>query len=363
MKNNITNRQVSFILYCIIVGYGVINLPKSAAEAGGTGGWISILISTAIFIPITYMITYLQYVYEGKTIYEYSKKLVGNFLTYVFVFIYIIHFFLFFTLITRIFSETLVLVILVKTPVIYISILFYIVVGYAIIKGIGAIGRLCEIYGFISIVLTIIFGLIIFTQGKMVNIMPVFVKEDVSTYLKGATKMFLPLLGMEILTMIPIDKNNNKKIFKNTILMIVFIGFIYIYLIEAIFSVVGVEAVVNTKASIFEIAKGIDVSYLEFLRRLDGLYLFSWMLNIVCAMSLWGYGAASLINKVFKNIKYNFVVIVMIILSFIIGRVPKTMEQVEKLITYLSYAGIIQLFVIPFILLLITKVKKYDKKL
>lgn len=363
MKNNITSRQVSFILYCIIVGYGIINLPKSSAEVGGTGGWVSILISTAIFIPVTYMITYLQYVYEGKTIFEYSQKLVGNFLTYVFVFIYIIYFFLYFTMVTRIFSETLVLAILVKTPQRYISILFYIVVGYAMIKGLYTIGRLCEIYGFISIFLTIIFGLIVFTQGKIVNIMPVFVKEDIFIYLKGISKMLLPLLGMEILTVIPIDKKNNKKIFKYTTIMVVFIGGIYIFLVEAIISVVGVEPIALTKASVFVIAKGIDISYLEFLRRLDGLYIISWVLNIVCAMSLWGYGASSLINKVFINIKYKTIVIVMIILSFITGQIPKTMEQVEKFITYLSYTVIIVAFIIPFILLIITKVKKYDKEL
>jgi spore germination protein len=363
MNNNVTNRQISFILYCIIVGYGIINLPKSAAEAGGTGGWVSIIISTLLFIPITYMLTYLQYVYEGKTIYEYSQILVGKFTTYVFMFIYIIYFFLYFTFLIRIFCETISLTILSKTPVMYLSILFYIVVGYAMLKGLNTIGRLCEMYGFLSIIFFIFFSYILFTQGKLVNITPIFVPDDIFIYFKGITKMFLPLLGMEILTIIPISKNNNKNIFKYTTLMVAFIGVFYVYIVESVLSVVGVESIIHTKASIFVVAKGVNVFYLEFLRRLDGIYIFVWTLNIVCALSLWGYGATFLISKTFNNIRYNFIVVFVIFLSFIVSGIPKTMEQVEKFMTNLSYAGIMVFFLIPCILLLITKVKKYDKKI
>lgn len=363
MKNNITNRQISFVLYCIIVGYGIINLPKNTAMAGGTGGWASIFISTLLFLPITYMLTYLQYVYEGQTIHEYSQRLVGKFPAYVFTIIYIVYFFLYFTMLIRIFCETIGLAILLKTPVMYIGVLFYAVIGYAIIKGLNTIARLCEIYGFFTIVFFIIFSLLLFTQGKLVNITPIFVSDDIMVYLKGITKMFLPLLGMEILTVIPVYKNNNKKnIFKYTTLTVGFIGILYIYIVESVLSVVGVDSIIYTKASVFGVAKGVDVSYLEFLRRLDGLYIFIWILNIVCAASLWGYGAASLTNKVFKNMRYNFLVILMIILSFIVARIPKTMEQVETFLTYLSYSGVTAFFLIPFILLVVTKVRKYDKK-
>lgn len=364
MKNYITDRQISLMLYCIIVGYGIINLPQNTAEAGGTGGWVSIALATIIFIFITYMLTYLQYVYEGKTIYEYSEQLVGKFITYVFIFIYIIYFFLYFTMLIRIYCETIVLTILNRTPVMYLSILCYIVAGYAMIKGLNTIGKVCEIYGCLSIAFFILLSLIIFTQqGKLINVTPIFVTADINVYFKGITKMFLPMLGMEILTVIPINKNNNKKIFKYTILMVSFVGILYIYIVESVISVVGVDGVIHIKASTLEIAKGIDVPYLESLRRLDGIYIFCWSLDIICASSLWGYGATTLINKIFKNIKYNFIVIFTIILSFLVSRIPKTMGQVEMFITYLSYAGIMAFFIIPCILLLITKVKKYDKKI
>jgi spore germination protein len=94
MNNYLTNKQLSFILYCLIIGCGVINLPKNAAESAGIGAWLSLIITTIIFMFITYMITYLQYVYEGETLYEYSQQLVGKLITYLLVIIYIIYFFI-----------------------------------------------------------------------------------------------------------------------------------------------------------------------------------------------------------------------------------------------------------------------------
>lgn len=139
MKKFITNKQIFMILYCVISGYGVINLPKRVAESAGKGGWVPLLIATILFICITYVITYLQYVYEGKTLCEYSPQLIGKYMTYILVSLYITYFFMFFTMVIRIYCETIHLTILTKTPVLYLCILVYMVVGYGLLKGINVI--------------------------------------------------------------------------------------------------------------------------------------------------------------------------------------------------------------------------------
>lgn len=363
MENNVTNKQFAFIIYCIVVGYGIIDLPKSTAEIGGTGGWVAILISTLMFMVITYIITYLQYEYEGKTLYEYSQQLVGKIITYVLVIIYIIYFFLYFTMIIRIFCETISLTVLPKTPIIYMLITLYIVIYYEIVHGIDVMARLCEIYAFCNIIFSILFGLILFSQGKIVDIRPLFIPQDIGTYFKSISKMINPFLGMEILMVIPVNKSRNNNLPRYTSLMIGFIGSLYIYISLSAISVVGVESIVTTKASIFDIAKGTDIYYLEFLRRLDGIYFLAWTLNIVCAVSLWGYGVIVFVNKCFKNRKYKLMVISVILLSFTVGQLPKSIDEVNKVITYTSYLGIVTSLIIPVTLFFITKVKKHEKKI
>lgn len=78
MKQSITNRQIAFMLFGVIVGYGILGLPKGIAETYGTIAWIGILLGTIIALLLTYIITYIGYQNDGKTLYEYGQELVGK---------------------------------------------------------------------------------------------------------------------------------------------------------------------------------------------------------------------------------------------------------------------------------------------
>lgn len=363
MNKFITNRQISLMLYCTIVGYGVINLPRDAAKSAGLGSWFSLLVLTIIFIAIAYIITYLQYIFEGKTLYEYSQQLVGKTITYIFLTVYILYFFLSFTMLTRIYAETLKMIILNKTPVIAICALFYIVVFYALAKGINVVARVCELYGILNIIGFMFINTLLLTKGRLVHIRPLFVVQDLGIYFSAVFKIVLAFLGMEILFVLPLSRQHNKKVLKYTTFIVGFIGIIYIYIVESVISVVGVDSLVHYEVSLLDVIRGTDIYYLEFFRRLDGIYMIYWSMNIVCAMCLWGYGAITFTSKIIKRIKYKYIVTGVVIMSFIIAQIPKTKDQIELIIKYNSYLGAIATIVIPVILLIITKVKKYDKKI
>ena len=218
-------------------------------------------------------------------------------------------------------------------------------------------------YAFLSIIGFIFINSLMFTKGRLVNIRPLFEVGNVMTYLKAIPKAIFPYLGMEMLLFIPISRTNNKKIFKYTISIIAFIGIIYIYIVESAISVVGVNTIITLKATVFTIVRGVDIESFEFFRRLDGLYIIYWSMNIVCAVCLLGHGTIVFTNKIVKNIKYKFLMIIVIFISFIVSQIPKTKDQVELILKYTSYLGILVSGVIPFVLFIITKVKKYDKQI
>lgn len=363
MKKFISNTQIIALLYCMIFAYGVINLPQRVAKSAGTGGWVSLLIATIIFIFITYIITKLQYIFEGKTLLEYSEQLIGKFFTYIIAILYIVYFFVFFTMFTRGYCDTIRLVILAKTPVIYLCLLFYLIVCYALLNGLNVIARICQIYGVIIVIATIVINTILFAQGKIVQIKPLFVASNIMVYLKAVLQMILPLAGVEIIFAIPLNRNANKGIHKYSMLLMAFIGLLYIYVVESAFSVGGAALVVNSRAALFNISNGVDVPFAEIFLRLDVIYLIIWTMNILCSASLWGYGTVVFINKIFKNIRYSSLVVITTTIAFILSQIPSSMKQVEFILDINTYFGIVVIFIIPCILFFITKVKKYDKRL
>lgn len=363
MKESLSSRQITFILFGAVVGYGVMSLPKDIAESVGTGGWITILISTVVAIIFTYMITYLGYIHREKTIYEYSKLLVGKFMASLFIAIYVIYFFILFTMITRLSGEVIKLSVLIKTPVWALCFLFLLVTYYAVINRLRIIARLCEIYGILIIIAYSAVFFLISTQGNLINIRPFLGSEDILTYFKATSVTITPFLGIALLTTIPFNKKkSNQKIFMYTIIMMGFIGILYIFVVESCISVMSVAGIVYYKDSLIATIRRIDIKWLQFLTRLDGIFLITWIMAVYCTIITFAYGSIFLLSKCFKKIHFNFLAFIVLLLSFIVSQMPKTVNDVQNIVTYSGYAGALTIGVIPGILLIITKVKKYDKK-
>ncbi|WFD09195.1 GerAB/ArcD/ProY family transporter [Tepidibacter hydrothermalis] len=364
MNESLTNRQIAFIIFGIVVGYGVLGLPKNVTENAGTGGWFTLLMATAITIIFTYIITYLGYVHKNKTIYEYSNILTGKFIASIFMIIYIIYYFMLFTMIIRMASEAIKLTVLIKTPVWALCLLFLSVVYYAVIKKLEVIARICEIYGLILIIGYITIHLAVLSQGKLINLRPFFVAGDLQAYLNATLVTIFPFLGVEILTIISFNKKkNNKRVFKYTTLMVGFIGILYILIVESCISIMGVDGIVHYKDALFATIRRVDIKSLQFLERIDGIFLTIWIMGMFCTASIEAYGSVFLMSKWFKDIHFNLLAFIVIILAFIVGQIPKTIDDVEKIMDYISYCTLITAGFIPMILFLITKVKKYDKKI
>ena len=359
--NYLNNRQIAFFLFSTIVGYGVMILPKTAAESADTAAWLILLIATIVFLLPTYIITRLGLIYEHKTFYDYSCLLTGKFLTSLFMTIYICFFFFSSAFAIRAYAETINLTFLLKTPTWAISLLLLIVVYYGVTRGINSIARLCELYGVIIILIMLFVRCIILSQGKLINLMPIFGLQDIFTYLKALPKFLLALAGIEILIVIPFDKKKNKNILKYTLFSICVIGFLYIFEIQACISVLGIDSIIYFQDALNATLRSIDIHSLAFFQRLDGIAFFSWTLTVFTTILTLSYGTVFLLSSWFKNISFNFLTLLVLVLSFLVSRIPGTVETVLLMLTYSSYLSFLTAGLIPLILFVITKVKKYDK--
>ncbi|MCT4595965.1 MAG: spore germination protein [Anaeromicrobium sp.] len=364
MNESLTNRQIAFVIIGIVVGYGILGLPKNVTENAGTGAWFTLLMATGITMIFTYVITYLPYVHKNKTIYEYGNILVGKYITHIIMCVYILYFFMLSSMSVRMSSETIKLMVLINTPIWALTLLFMVVVYYAVRKGLGTIGRVCEIYGLIIIIGAIVIHLSIFTQGKLIKLKPFFVVANMQAYIKATLVTIFPFLGIEILMVIPFEKkNNSKKIFKYTGLTVGFIGLFYILIVESCISVMGVDSIIYYKDALFATVRRVDIKSLEFLERIDGIFIMLWIMSIFCTICLETYGAILLISKYLKNTNFSVISLIVIVLCYIVAQIPQTVSEVEKIMDYISYCTLITAGLIPAILFLITKVKESHKKI
>lgn len=361
MNDSITNRQLSFMIFANIVGIGIINLPNDAATAAGTGSWIPLLINTGILLIFANLMSYLTYKHENQTLFEFSQKLMGKTFGKIITIVYILYFLIVLSYLTRYFSEIIMLIFLPRTPVWSISLFLLLVVGYGITKNLGTIARLTEIYVFLVIIGFLFIQIIVMTQGKLVNVRPLLGLEDLTTNLKATYNLVISFLGLEIILFIPLTQVKNKNIYKYISLMTIFIGLLYIFVVETTISVVGVEDIVFYKASMFMVLMGIDLTNLEILRRLDGFYIIFWTMNLFCNVSIISYVILDQTKRFLKYKTTNVCVFILLAIAFVLSQTPKTpihMDFVKSIITNL---GLVTSMLIPTILFIITKVKKNEK--
>ncbi|MBP2654017.1 MAG: GerAB/ArcD/ProY family transporter [Firmicutes bacterium] len=357
-----SNRQLAFILFGIMFGYGSIGLPKALAENAATGGWVSILIATLLALISTTILVYLGMTHQNKTFYDYSKELSEKYTATILTLLYIVFMFIMFTLINKLSSDVFKQTILRNTPNWALITVFLITAYYAVIKGIDTIARLCEVYGLIIILFGVVIHFIAFTQGDLIRMQPFFVAEDLANYFDGAIKAKLAFSGMAIFSAIPFIKKQNHTIYIYSAMMLLLIAMLYIIQFESSIAVMGIDSIVFYRDALFTAIRRVDVPSLQFLRRLDAIFIISFIISIFLNITLFVYGTVFHLSKLLPKVSFRLLAFAVLSLSFLVCQLPMSFDEGANLLETASLAGGLILNPVNLILLLLSKVKKSDKK-
>ena len=360
MTKAVTNRQIFFILVLILTGYSAISIPKDAINAIGTGSWITIILLTIIFAIGTFFIASLNKIFEGKTIFEYSKLLLGNFFGTIITLIYTINFIIVSIVITRNVIEFINECYLPFTPVWALLILVLFTCIYIAYKGFINLGKMSEIYGFGFISVLVALCIIMLFLGDTEYLKPFFETTKIKDYVFGVKDLIVPFLGVEILTIIPFGKENRKKGVLTSVLSVLVVGIIYILVVEASTSMIGVNTIKYYDNALVEALRETHLPATFFLERVDFLFLIFGIAGIISSICLIFSANAEFISKFFLKLKRENLFLGMGIVFFIICNFFISYEMsVFIFSSIIPIIGIFTMFVIPISLFCIAKVKKY----
>jgi len=361
LNETLTNRQIAFILFGATVGYGVISLPKNLGEKAGTGGWIVILIATSIIIVFGYIFTYLGHTFRNKTIVEYMPLITGNFISHLLLIIIIIYEIVAYSLVTRLTSETIKLTTLLNTPVWALAVFILMVAFFSLTKSIRTLARVSEIFGMMIIISGIAIFIAVFTQGDLTNIKPIFEFSDID-YIGALSTIAFSLVGIDILAVIPMN-TKNKKLFKYILFILLVIALMYILIFESCLSVMGIDSIVHYDEALFATIRRIEIQALQFLKRLDGIFIIAWLFAIYLTILLEAYVAIYLISKLVKGHKKNIILLIVFFLSLIICLTPPNIKMTKAMLQYVGYLGVFINVIIPLFLFILVLIKKHKKSL
>lgn len=144
MKKEVTFRQMAYLFLLVSLSPILRQIPNAVAQESGRSGYIAVLWSLIVILPLTGLILYMIKKFPGLNIYEIMKELVGVVLAKIIILGYLIWIFISLVIKVSMYSHTLQFTLMTKTRADVFYVVLILLVFYALAKGVKTVFRFAE---------------------------------------------------------------------------------------------------------------------------------------------------------------------------------------------------------------------------
>ncbi|MCD5323487.1 MULTISPECIES: GerAB/ArcD/ProY family transporter [Pontibacillus] len=351
----LSQNQVTVGICLTVLGVGMITLPREVFTAAGiASGWVSVLITGALAIGVTFLLVTLNNRYPGATYFEYNRLIVGTWAGGIITFLTTIYYLAFAAFEARAMAELIQMFILDRTPVSFTILIFIGTAVYLVLGGLSAVFRLFELYFPAIIFFTLLIMILSANQFEVNHLRPFF--EGFTPIVKGLSASILSFVGIEIILYVQAHMKNPNQVKKAVVYGIAIPTFMYTLIVIMVGGIMGVGETKTLVYPLMELAKSIEIRNF-FFERFETFFIPLWILSIFTTMSVVVYLAALGMKKVF-HIKRETAVFTVIPIIYILAMTPKDINEMFTMGIWIGYSMILFGIVIPLLLLLISLIRR-----
>lgn len=361
----ITKIEMTVTLISMLIGVGILTLPRTLVSVVGTqDGWISVILGAILNMFLVILIVRLQRNFPGKTFIgifgdESLKRWIGK----LFSLLFLLYFVLLLGYEARILTIVVRIYLLDRTPSEVTAILIFLATTYAATKGVQGIVHLNLM--FLPIVASILFFIITFNIGnaKAEVLFPI-AAEGLSPILMGVSETALAFLGIEILFffLAYVKQSELSAIAFNV--GIGAVACVYISTVLLCYMVVGIETTGSTTFPLVALAKEVEIIE-GLVERIEPFMISVWIMSIFNTMAICHFlGARIVQDSWFKRAKISTVAIWITFFAFMITFIPESLPEAFSFgdyVTYFGYGLTCCSIIIGYLLLFVNKVGKAEK--
>jgi len=355
-KYGFSDFQWFSVLFCVIMGSGIITLPRTVAEAAGRDGWISILLAGVATWILAWFIWLLCRKFPTKTLPEFSITILGRPLGIVFTVLYALYAFSIGGVALRIFAELTKTWVLIWTPGTVFLMGILIPSVYISRLGASSMGRLMEIVTLLTVVVFLIW-LVPLGEFNYLNLLPVGA-EGIVSILSGAQEGIFAFLGFEVMLVLFPFVINRHKVLRITFIALAVITLLYVGNIVLTYGLLGVEHTLREK---WPLMNYLRVGTLPFFQRVDSLVLFFWTAQVLAVVAIQYYAATFSLATLTRRHYHDIWSLLCWPLVYIIAVAPRRLSQVFMITDLVGRWGLIGVVAMVLIMFLVAKIRGLDE--
>ncbi|BFT73881.1 GerAB/ArcD/ProY family transporter [Paenibacillus sp. P36] len=355
-NDRITTPQAAVILANILLGVGILTLPRFLADKMETpDGWITVIVGGILAFGFGLIMVKLSQHFPGKTFFEYSQIIAGKWIGKLLNLIMIVYFALFAGFEIRDMSEIINYLFLEKTPKEFIILVFMCVAVYLTAGGISSIARLFEFILPLTLVIIIASYSLSLNLFELENLRPVL-GMGIGPIFKGLPETWRAFAGIETMLFVTAYMSRPEKAGKALLAGISISVFVYLITMIVVLGGIPYEQVATLTWPAISIVRSYELTGF-FLERYESLLIVVRLIQVFTGFVMYQYIVSLGLSQTFKKAYYRYIYAVLPVI-FIIAMYPKSINQVKALgdIVGSIFFGIIGLLA-P-ILLIITVLRK-----
>lgn len=349
-------KEITVAVASMILGLAIISLPRTLADkTNASDGWISILLGGGAVCLFTYVAAKLASRFPGQTFLQYTARIVPKPLAYFLTFSFGVYALMFAAYEMRGLGSIANIYLFSRTPLEVISLVFLLVVVYAVSGSRVAILRLNLMFFPIVLIVSVIVVLMNIGLFEFQNLPP-FLVTDWEGILSGSRETVYSFLGFEIVLFYVMYMNRPKDAPKASLIGVAIV--IPMYLFIYIFCI-GVFGNAVTQTVIFptiELARAVEVPG-EFFERFESVFFTIWVMTIFNTATMAYDVALMMFRSIFKKGKKIVYLTILSPMIYLIGMYPPNLLDFFRFGYVLSYIGIGLAIVIPTLLLFIAVIR------
>ncbi|MCF6094469.1 spore germination protein [Microaerobacter geothermalis] len=356
MEDRISGSQLALIVLGVIVGVGILNLPRTVTETAKTDGWIAVIIGGMISILAVLLISLLTTRFPGKSMVEFVNLLLGKWIGSILILGYVLYFFVFAGVVARQFVEVVKLFLLPKTPIEVLIIAMLLTCAYPVLHGINIIARLNEFIMPLALFFLLFVFVFLFRDAKWDNLLP-FLGEGWLPIIEGVPNTFFSYLGFEvILFMIPyMEQPRDAGKMASTGVAVSMV----LYLVIVVFAIAtfGAEDLQQLMYPTLSMVQYIMVPG-AFIERFESVLMSVWIPLAFTTINVLFFTGSLAMNKLTGMNDHRIYVILALPVIYISSLIPNNVAEISDFMEIFSYYGSILALGVPLLLWGIAWIRK-----
>ena len=351
----ISNFQAIALILINVTNHLILGTPRTLIAETGTGTILNMIYVFILAILLVFIITKLFSNFNGKDIIDISEFLGGKVLKVIVGIVFIIYFLVILSTTVRVIVQDLEIIyfqnisVYVLTLAILASIVFVYKYGSSAVVKCNSI--IAPIVG-IAILIIAFSNVQDFSLDRLFPILGFGAKE---TFITGASNIFA-YSGLAILYFIMPMLKDSKNFKKVSIVSTILVGILIVGSVSSLVLSFPFIENINEISSLYVESR--DISYWQVFQRIDGLFVFSWILALLSYISVVLFIIVVIFRKL-TNAKKEFpVVLAFATITYVTTLIPNNIAMIRFLEDIVfKYTNIIVAIFLSLIILIFANIK------